>query len=72
MKTITITLLTFVGVVGANTLPPTWENTLPPTYGVAINAKATSLVESPTTFENTLPPSWEMVDNTNLISTING
>ena len=65
-----ITLLTFVGVASANTLPPTWENTLPPTYGVAISA--TSLVESPTTFANTLPPSWEMVDNTNLTITING
>ena len=70
MKTI-ITLLTFVGVVNANTLPPSWENTLPPTWEMTIKTNISSLVDSTTTFENTLPPTWEMVGNKNLTSTIN-
>ena len=69
MKTI-ITLLTFVGVVNANTLPPSWENTLPPTWEMTIKTNISSLVDSTTTFENTLPPTWEMVGNKNLTSTI--
>ena len=71
MKIITILTIVGMGTTEANTLPPTWENTLPPTYGIAINAKATSLVESPTTFENTLPPTWEMVGNEDLTKSIN-
>ena len=70
MKTI-ITLLTFVGVVNANTLPPSWENTLPPTWETTVRTNVSSLAETTVTFENTLPPTWEMVGNENFITTIN-
>ena len=71
MKTITITLLTLVGVASANTLPPSWENTLPPTWETTVRTNVSSLTDTPVIFENTLPPTWEMVGNKSLTIAIN-